>query len=486
MGAPGVPAGRHVIVAAVVAVVTALAGCTGGPGTGTSETGRADTEFRPGAVGLGDPYFPAVGNGGYQVGHYHLRVRYDPATTELTGSATLTATATANLSAFSLDLSERLDVKEVTVDGAGAAAGRTAGDKLTVTPAAGLAAGEPFTVTVDYAGVPGPVDDPLLGSNGFHHTDDGAFVVGQPRSAHTWFPVNDHPRDKATYTIEATVPEGLVAVSNGVPEGEVSEGEWTTWTWSEGTPMASYLTMLAIGRYRLETDEHTDGRPVVTAVHAALPTSVDDQLRRSAEIADVLAGWFGPYPVDAYGGVVLTDDRVGFALETQSRPVYGPGFFRGGRDGTWVIGHELAHQWFGNSVTVHDWQQMWLNEGFATYAEWLWSEHDGGLTAQQSFDFFYDSAAADFWQVPPGDPGPSQLFHPAVYRRGAMTLHALRLAVGDDDFFRIVRAWTSEQRDGTGTTTQFVTLAERVSGESLGTLFHTWLHSPGRPERPTR
>jgi aminopeptidase N len=474
------------VLALVVALV--LSACTGvrvGGGDSTGDPAGPAGGFPPGAASAGDPYLPTAGNGGYQVEHYHLAVTYDPASEELTGLATITAIATGDLSVFSLDLSDRLAVIGVRIDGEPAGADPGNG-KLTVTPLAGIPRGREFTVTVDYHGRPEPVHHPQLGSNGFHHTDEGAFVVGQPRSAATWFPVNDHPRDKATYTIEVTVPAGLAAVSNGVLEERQDDGGWSTWRWAERTPMASYLTALAIGDYRVTTGEHHDGRPVVVAVHTDLPESVDEQLRRTPEIADVLAGWFGPYPVDAYGGIALADERVGFALETQSRPVYGPGFFRGARDATWVIVHELAHQWFGNSVSLHEWRHMWLNEGFATYAEWLWTEHSGGLTVQQSFDFFYDSADSDFWEVLPADPGPERLFHPAVYRRGAMAVHALRLEIGDEAFFELLPAWTQRHADGTVTTDDLLALAEEISGESLKPLFDEWLHTPGRPPHPTR
>jgi aminopeptidase N len=151
-----------------------------------------------------------------------------------------------------------------------------------------------------------------------------------------------------------------------------------------------------------------------------------------------------------------------------------------------VIVHELAHQWFGNSVSLRRWQDIWLNEGFATYAEWLWTEHTGGLTVPQSFDFFYDRAGTDFWRVPPGDPGPQRLFHPAVYQRGAMAVHALRIALGDDRFFELLPAWTARHRDGTATTDDLLDLAEEIGGASLRPLLEEWLYTPGRPAHPTR
>jgi aminopeptidase N len=471
------------LAAAVLAVALVATGCTGGSDGSSTTVDPAAAGFRPGAGGIGDPYFPNTGNGGYQVGHYDLAVTYDPASKELTGLATIEATATQDLSSFSLDLAG-LSVRSVELDGAPAAVER-GDEKLYVTPPDGLATGTGFTVAVAYDGVPEPVTSPQLGSNGFQHADDGAFAIGEPQSASTWYPVNDHPRDKATYTIALTVPEGLAAVSNGVLVGRDPEDGWTTWRWTERVPMASYLTTLAIGDYRLHEVDHA-GAPMVVAVHADLPTAIDDQLLRTGEIADQLAEWFGPYPFESYGGIVLADQRIGFALETQSRPVYGPGFFANGQDGTWVIVHELAHQWFGNSVSLRQWSDMWLNEGFATYAEWLWAEEQGDDTAQETFDLYWDGPGTepDFWSPATGDPGPADLFGNAVYVRGAMTLHALRVAVGDDAFFQILRAWAHEKRGGNASTEELVTLSEQISGESLGGLFDAWLYATERPDYP--
>ncbi|HEY8473920.1 MAG TPA: M1 family metallopeptidase [Natronosporangium sp.] len=466
------------LAAALVALL--LAGCTGGdPRPGD----HPDDEPVPGETGLGDPYFPELGNVGYQVDHYHLRVDYDPASKQLTGQATIRASAIDHLPWFSLDLAG-LTVAGVTVDGQPATIEQR-DEKLVVRPVERVDSGSEFVVVVDYGGVPEPLRSAALGDNGFQHSDEGAFVIGQPQSASTWFPVNDHPIDKATYTIEVTAPADLVALSNGVPTGQHTADGKTTWRWEERTPMASYLATLVIGDYRVDATIH-QGKPLVTAVHADLPTAVDAQLARTGEIADTLADWFGPYPLEAYGGIALADPRVAFALEAQSRPVYGPVFFDGGEDASWVIAHELAHQWFGNSVSVQTWRDIWLNEGFATYAEWLWAEELGDDTAQETFDLYYYGPAGEdeFWSPPTGDPGRSGMFSHAVYERGAMVLHALRLTVGDEAFFEIVRSWAAEQRNGNATTEEFQQHCERVAGESLADLFEAWVYGTERPRYP--
>ncbi|MFI7219004.1 M1 family metallopeptidase [Micromonospora maritima] len=456
--------------AAALAGVLLTTGCTGDDRRG----------FRPGAPDAGDPYVPGAGNGGYDVGHYALDVRYDPGDDRLTGTATVTATATEALSRFQLDLAG-LDVDRVRVDGE-PAAHRHDDAELVVTPEHGLPAGRRFTVEVTYGGVPKPLPDAALGDGGFHATGDGAIALGQPESASTWYPVNDHPSDKATYDIAITVPDGLAALSNGVPKGRTSTGGRTTWRWSEGSPMASYLTMLVIGDYRVTTGTHA-GRPLVTAVASALPADgpAAASVARTGEVADFLAARFGPYPFDAYGGVVVADDRIRYALETQSRPVYGPGFFTGGRPNTEVVAHELAHQWFGDSVSVARWSDIWLNEGFATYAEWLWAEHDGGRAVARTVA---DRYATTDWTRPTVDPGRAGMFGDAVYQRGALAVHALRRAVGDDTFFRILRGWLAQHRDGNATTADFVGYAERTAGRPLRALLDAWLVGATPPGLP--
>ena len=433
--------------------------------------------------GLGDPYFPKAGNGGYDVGHYDLDVKYDPVTDTLTGTARITATATADLSRFNLDF-RQLATKSVTVDGEPAKTERI-GDELVVIPAAPIAKGAHFVVTVEYEGVPAPYTDPVLGAIGFRHTHDGAFAMGQPLVAASWYPVNDHPQDKATYTISITARDGLEALSNGALTSRTPAGEgWTAWTWQMNSPMAPYLATMIVGDYRL-TQATYAGKQVVFAVHTSLPTSVDRQLALTTEAVDFLSATFGAYPFDALGGVVVDDKGIRFALENQTRPIYGPSFFTGSpAEAEAVIVHEVAHQWFGNSVSVKEWKDIWLNEGFATYAEWLWQEARGRTSAQQQFDAAYDGADPQVWQVPPGDPGKENLFSRSVYSRGAMTLHALRKSVGDDAFFAILRRWAHDKQGQNATTAEFIALAEEVSGKQLDELFQDWLYGRVRPPHP--
>jgi hypothetical protein len=648
--------------------------------------------FRPGAPGAGDPYFLLDGNGGYDVKHYFLEVAYDPETDVLEGKATIRARATQGLSSFNLDL-DGLTVHSIKVDGRQAAWSRD-GAELTVTPKSGIRKHRKFTTVVRYSGIPETIVD-LFGLSGFIHTDDGALVVGQPHVAATWYPVNDHPSDKAAYTFRITVPAGLEAVANGVLDGKRTKHGWTTWTWDAKEPMASYLTTATIGEFDLRAykeagirywdaidpvlfdpvaeprtgeqfavsqqasssykrlartisvpatgstlsfwltldieepwdfffvEAHTVGEddwttlpdanggtsqdtgfvcPFWLGLHpflahyqtdngdgtcspegttgdwwaatgssggyvpwvvdlsayagsdvevsityasddlvqlpgafvddivvstgegttsfeddgdtmdgwtvpgapagspgndndwiagttadtpAPLGVVAEESLALQPEIIDFEEGFFGPYPFSAAGGIV-DDAEIGFALENQTRPIYSKLFFTDPIDGAFVVVHELAHQWFGDSLAVAQWQHIWLNEGFATYAEWLWSEDQGFGTAQENFDNFYFGIPEDdpFWSVVIGDPGPDLLFEFAVYARGAMTLHQLRLTVGDDDFFRILRKWAQSREGDNVTTDEFIALAERISGEDLDELFDTWLFTDEKPVLP--
>jgi aminopeptidase N len=460
-------------VAGATAALLVLAGCT------TGEKPVPAVSFSPGAAGAGDPYFPTYGNGGYDVSGYDLNLRYDPRSGRLDGTATITATATQDLASLHFDLAG-LAASRVTVDGRPATS-RAESDELVVTPGAGIRRGAAFTVLVAYAGMPKALVNEALGDGGWMRTADGGFAVGQPESASTWFPVNDHPSDKATFKLAMAVPEGIEAISNGVAGETSTAGGWTTWRWSESKPLASYLSFVAIGQFRVTSTTHR-GKPMVIALPEKLPANgpAATAMARTGEIADYLESLFGPYPFDSYGGIVIDDDRLGYALETQSRPVYGTVFFRSGPD-TVVVAHELAHQWYGDSVAIERWQDIWLNEGLATYAEWLWQDHEDVATVDQLFEQAY---AGFDWSVPPGDPGAERLFGDAVYQRGAMTVHALRRAIGDEAFFALLKTWAADHRDGNVTTAEFIAAAERASGKDLTALFDAWLSGKSAPSRP--
>jgi aminopeptidase N len=443
----------------------------------------------PGAPGIGDAYFPAYGNGGYDVGHYDLDITYDPATDRLQGHASIRARATQNLCSLNFDL-VGLEVRDVEV-GHRQASWTRSGQELTVTPSRPLRAGKPFEVDVTYDGIPVEFVLPGFGiRTGFMATPDGATVAGQPEVAASWFPVNDHPLDKASYSFDVTVPDPYEVVANGVLRNQRRHQGQTTWKWEAREPMASYLATIDIGFWDVDRGR-ANRLPVYDAVDSAitggLRAEIDSSLARQGEVLDLLSEAFGPYPFDTVGAIVDNQDDLFFALETQTRPVYSKLFWLDGQgnpaNGDFVVVHELAHQWFGDDVALARWQDIWLNEGFATYAEWLWEEHEGRGTPQEIFQGTYHAiAAADpFWAVVIGDPGVDLLFDNAVYVRGAMTLQALRQTVGDDAFWQIIRGWASTKSGGNGTTDEFIALAERVSGQQLDDLFTPWLFTPGKP-----
>ena len=241
---------RKTVSAVLVALVLVLAGSASPAAAGPGNRPQ------PGAAGIGDSYFPGDGNGGYDVAHYNLDLRYFPDTDRLRGKATIRARATQALSAFNLDLNG-LQVNSVRVDGRGAS-WRHQADELTISPRRSLPKGSWFTVEIAYAGVPKVLNEPALGQAGVFPTADGALIIGQPHVADTWFPVNDHPSDKASYRFEVTVPRGLEVVANGYLADVDQHRATTTWTWVATDPMASYLATATIGQFQL-TSRRVDG-----------------------------------------------------------------------------------------------------------------------------------------------------------------------------------------------------------------------------------
>jgi aminopeptidase N len=472
------PVFRHPPRLPVTAVLAALALLAGGsaPAPDAAQAAvREPGQAVSGAAGLGDRYFPLAGNGGYDALHYDLTLGYVPATGRLTAHARVAAVATQNLRSFDLDLSG-LTVRGVTVNGLPAGFSRT-GQELVVRPRRPLVSGRPFVVSVDYDGRPGPLRGPD-GVEGWIPTDDGAFVAGEPQGAMTWFPCNNHPRDKAGYDFTITVPDGYTAVANGTLAGRASAGGRTTFRWHSPEPMASYLATATIGRFQVQQYRLPSGLPVYNAVDPRESGAAAPVLARMPQIVDWESRLLGPYPFAALGAVVDHVPDLGYALETQTRPLY----YQAPDEDTLV--HELAHQWLGDSRSLTHWQDIWLNEGFATYVTWLYSEQHGGPTAQQIFDgWFEEGAVGDLWDFPAAaPPGPDDLFGQPVYTRGAMVLHKIRQAVGDEVFPRLLRAWAS-RRYAAATTAQFIDLAQRLSGKDLGPLLKVWLFSAGRPAR---
>jgi aminopeptidase N len=455
----------------------AAARSTGTPTPSVAASDAAGT----GAPGVGDRLFPQAGNGGYDVTHYGLTLSYDPGSGRLTGTARISATATAELRRFDLDLAG-LTVGRVTVDGKTATTGRS-GTELTVRPARPLSRGARFETAVAYAGVPRLLTDPDGSHEGWFRTDDGALALGEPVGSMAWFPGNDHPSDKAAYDITVSVPDGLTVVSNGELADHDSAGGRTTFHWRTSRPMAGYLATVAIGHYTVTQSRTPEGLPVYTAVD---PRSDDPQtaaaLRRIPEILAWESSLFGRYPFASSGAIVahLPRGQGGYALENQNRPVF-PGDGDPPAVDVTTLVHELSHQWFGDAITPRDWQDVWLNEGFATYTEWLWQAHEGG-------DSLAVSAAAAFadpanWSSPPAAPTAATLFAAPVYGRGALVLYELHRALGAAAFATLLRTWPAAHPYGNASTADFTAFCGHLTSKNLGPLFAIWLYGGSKPAR---
>ena len=441
--------------------------------TTTTTTSAAAPAGRAGAGGVGDPYFPDAGNGGYDVDHYVLDLTWDPTTQHIDGVTTVSAVAAEALASFSLDLIG-LEVTAVEVDGIPARWERRHDHELVVTPVRTLAEGATFTAGVRYGGTPAAIAGPAPLEPGF--TSDGreVYVASEPNGAATFFPCNDHPTDKASYEIRVTVPEALDVAANGLLRATTAgaTGGTETWVFDAPDPMATYLVQVVVANLRFEELTGPAGLPIRNAYDADLGREVGAAFARQGEMIDFFADLFGPYPFATYGAVVVDED-LGFALETQTLSLFGSDL-----TAEPVVAHELAHQWFGDHVSLGSWRDIWLNEGFATYAQWLWTEHRGGGSLDE---IARASAGSPGLDVPPADPEADRLFQATVYVRGALTLHVLRHELGDDAFFEVLRTWVERYGGASATSGDFESLAEEVGGRDLSDLFDAWLRAPELP-----
>ena len=436
---------------------------------------------QPGAEGIGDPYYSQLGNSGYDALHYTLELLIDPVRNTLSGDCTMEAQATQPLKAFNLDFSG-LIIEQVTVNGM-AAKYRRDGHELTITPARPLSDGDVFTVAVSYSGT--PEASPSVGtwwSSGWHHNEDNdVFVSSEISGSANWYPVNDHPLDKASYSFRITVPKPYVVAANGLLQQEMDNGNTVTYIWEAVEPMASYVAAVNIAEYVIQTEQGPDGVMIRNYLPPNFPEASKVGINQTADMLTFFSERFGPYPFKAYGIVIVDFPENPAAMETQtlSQHEEDESLFSLSE---YVIAHELAHQWFGNSVSLENWQDIWLKEGAATYAGWLWIEHkeEGSLDTKVRRVYPFEA----FSPNPPGNPPPTNLYTDTIYDRGALTFHALRLRVGDDVFFQILRTYTERFRYGNASTADFIAVAEEVSGQDLGEFFDAWLYATKIPPIP--
>lgn len=482
-------------------------------------TNPAPPGFSPGARSIGDPLFPQIGNGGYDALRYAISLDYDPlANSFAAGSSTvMRAVATQDLSELSLDFQRELEVSSVKVDGVKAPFMRrdatpqfsdnpsvTQPAKLIVTPPGGIASGSEFTLTVRYRGEPEEITDADESIEGWIpaclNVDsetgcDGAFVVNEPIGAQSWFPSNNHPSDKATFETAITVPNLYTALGVGELDSEQGNGDGTaTWTWTEDDPTATYLTTATVGLFDYQVDSMTETStgaelPIYKAIDQALPAAaVNTTLDRIPEMTNFLSETFGAYPYDSTGAVVDDVIDVGYALEVQTKPLFAlPPL---GARGASTLLHELAHQWWGNSVSPSSWLDIWHNEGWAQFSEWYWDhEENGGPSPAQHFQDEYEDPDND-WSIAPAelDGDPANLFaHFPTYVRGAMTLEGYREIVGNAKFFAFADELQSAYRYADVSTAGIIAAAKNASGFSgaklnlLGQYFQQWLYGNVKP-----
>ncbi|WP_307162405.1 M1 family metallopeptidase [Streptomyces rishiriensis] len=430
-----------------------------------------------------DPYFPANGDSRYRVHRYELTLDYRPGPNRLSGAARINAIAGRSaLPEFQLNLAD-FKIGRVRVDGRPTHYTHRGG-RLRVRPAKPLRAGAAFTVEVHWSGNPKPVNSPW-GGLGWEELDDGALVASQPVGAPSWYPCNDRPADKASYLIAVTTPSAYSVVAGGRLLTRTTKASTTTWVYEQSAPTSSYLIGLAIGKYQtvLLGDPGLGGVPQHGHIPAELLAEFSRDFARQPGMMHLFQQLFGPYPFDEYA-VVVTEEDLDVPVEAQGLSLFGANHLDGARGSERLVAHELAHQWFGNSVSIADWRHIWLNEGFAKYAEWLWSERSGGRSAQQLASVAHRSLSSLPQDLRLGDPGRKSMFDDRLYERGGLTVHALRCALGDDAFFRMLRSWLGLHRGGSVTTSTLIAHAARFSPEPLEELFEAWVHGTALPPLP--
>ncbi|MEP6560312.1 MAG: M1 family metallopeptidase [Nakamurella sp.] len=451
----------------------------------SEQDGAAGTIGDP---GIGDPYYPTEGNGGYQVDSYDLTLSYDPPTNALQSTALITGSVLSDegLSQFNLDLQPNLTVSAVIVNNAPATFSQQ-GSELVITPASLLPAQSPLTVSVTYGGKPGLVAGGTagLGDGGWYRTESGgAFAAGEPVGASTWFPVNEHPSDTATFAVTATVPDKWQVISNGVRQtaGLPDPGAGNAvFRWKLNEAVASYLTTMYIDTFETVQDTMADGTPIVSAIAPDAPTDAKKLAMQTKGILEVLSSYFGPYPFEAAGGIFI-NTQTGFALETATRPTYS-----GQSADLDTVVHELAHQWYGDDVTVQRWSDICLNECFASYAPWLYAAkvNNADLDTYWKQQMAQEVDNPGFWSSPLVDMGPGNEFS-SVYSRGPLALHALRAEIGDAAFLGMLQDWPATHGGKNASWDEFEAYITQLAGRDMAPFMDAWFRGTTVPDAQYR
>ncbi|MDO8362900.1 MAG: M1 family metallopeptidase [Actinomycetota bacterium] len=454
---------------------------TTAPATETTET-PPDPSVDP--DGVGDVLFPRLGNPGIDVRHYDVSVRYDPATDLLAGVVGADITLTADRDEITLD-SVGLDIAHVLVDGQ-VATFQADDPELRIDVPGGGTRGQELRVEVEYSVEPTTQPSVVGLPAGWFNTPGGSYVLNEPDAASSWLPCNDHPSDKATFTFTITVPEGLTGVANGALAEHRTVGTDEVWVWQETRPMATYLVLLLTGDYEIIEGTGPHGLPLLSVVLRDDLATMQPYVDITDDQIAFFEQYFGPYPLDRYG-IAMTDSFGGLAMEYQERSMFSREDFSSGELGYiehLLLSHELAHQWFGDAVSPARWQDIWLNESFATYGQWLWMEEAGIDTVQNQAELVFEYRTPGATALPAAE----DMFGVTSYDGGAIVLHALRLTIGDDAFFQLLQRWVADNNGTSRTTQDFTRLAEEVSGRQLEEFFDEWLFAeqpPNRFPRPT-
>ena len=428
---------------------------------------------------IGDPYTPILGNMGYDVQHYTIQMALDPAVRHINAIVTIEAIATEQISELSLDFIG-FEINQLLVNDTAAQFDRDDGKLLIAQPQT-IAASQPFTLSIAYQGQPVAEPSPFVffaPSLGMQFVEgESLYVISEPDGSRYWFPNNDHPRDKAMFRFEVTVPEGLTAVSNGelrevrttngFPLHNGSDGH--TYIWEHNFPMATYLATIAVGDYERIDDVSPNGVPIRHYVFAGYEEEFDRASAITGEAIDWMSDLFGPYPFETIGFVMA--DAPGASLETQTMVILSTSMI-----GRTTVVHELAHMWFGNWVSLNSWQEMWRNEGFATYVTLMWEHRGDPEGLELEIEAIKSAVSENGPGYPLGSPPPENLFSFNTYFEGALMVHDLRLTVGDDAFFAGLQAYFEQYGGGTASDAEFQAVMESASGMSLDAFFAEWLN----------
>jgi aminopeptidase N len=431
----------------------------------------------PSAALTDDPYIPGTGSAGIVPTHYDLDLTVRLGNNRLTGRAKITGTVPKKTDTLVFDL-VGLSVKKVSIKGHDVSKVRAGKDQITITTKSSIPSKSTVTVDVTYEGSPGPRRGPW-GEVGWEELTDGVLVAGQPNGAPTWFPCVDHPALKATYDIAVWADAGYRVMANGTLTGTSRKSSSHRWVYRESNPTSTYLVALQIGRYDVVEHQGKAGFASSNTAARRVREALTDQPRMFA----LFERCFGPYPFEQYTTVV-SDDALEIPLEAMEMSLFGINHMTSEWENQRLIAHELAHQWWGNAVTLKQWRDLWLHEGFACYSEWLWAEESGHSTAAIEAHRAWVGLRHKPQDLHLTDPGPDDMFDDRVYKRGALVLHALRTHVGDAEFFSILRAFQDRFRGRTADTQDFLDIVADISGSGARKCLTPWLTEKTVPSFP--